>query len=398
MALGQVGPDALLKGPGFRSGLRPGVRPAPRWNIPKNSAFLHWGKAAVATHGAFAKGSNRSNDPNHPNYKNVLVISPENSDHPIPGNRSFRAGKRLVKYFESLGKLRKKHLTVFLSGGASSLAWLPPPPISKMKKQEIRRKLRALYRRPLTIQQLNLQRAKLCQLKAGGSARLLKRLAPSIQAKIFVLSDVAPFGMEVVGSGPFSGLPHHLLADNRSLVLAAKKASKNSGPLIEVQHSCLGSEREWARELSQIIRGALKRSQSGIIIRGGEPQVKLPSRHGRGGRQCQIAARLALEFWDEIRAGRLEILCGSSDGSDGNSGAAAVHLSTDLGAHLDARPGPGQRMKPMSISLQRQLEKAVRSFNTAPFLRKQGWIVPSFATSTNLQDLIVIRVTSHRVV
>jgi glycerate-2-kinase len=198
-----------------------------------------------------------------------------------------------------------------------------------------------------------------------------------------VISDVAPFGAEVVGSGPFIGLPHRILADNHKLVRAARVLARGER-IFEARHSILGNEAQWARKLTSKVRAAIKKERAGLFIWGGEPQVDLRSRrHGRGGRQCQIAARLALEFWDEIRLGRIEILCGSSDGCDGNSGAAAVYLR--------ALPS-AKKMKKMSVSLLRQLKKAIASYNTAPFLNRHGFLISGFSSGTNVQDLILIRV------
>lgn len=315
------------------------------------------------------------------------MISPENGEHPFPGAGSFRQGERLLEFFEELGTRRTRRLTVFLSGGASSLAWIRP---NGMSAHELHSKLRKLYSEPLTIDRLNRERSKLCLLKSGGATRLLRKKAPRIRVEVFVLSDVAPFGPEVVGSGPFRGLPHHVLASNRDLVTAAGAAgaaATRGREVLKTKHSLLGSEQEWAETLSRQIRHGLGKGRTGLLIWGGEPQVKLPksSRKRRGGRQSQLAARLLDVFWQEIRDGRVEILCASSDGSDGTSGAAAVHLcSFPLGAPLPRR----------TASLQRQLKKAIARFDTAPLLRRMGLTIPSFQTGTNLQDLVLVRLAS----
>ena len=46
----------------------------------------------------------------------------------------------------------------------------------------------------------------------------------------------------------------------------------------------------------------------------------------------------------------------------------------------------------MNPSLQRQLKKAIDRFDTAPLLRRKGFLIPAYSTGTNLQDLILIRV------
>ena len=197
--------------------------------------------------------------------------------------------------------------------------------------------------------------------------------------------------MEVVGSGPFRGARHVLLADNRSLARAARRHFRGE-KILSFKHSQTGTEREWASSLGREISRALRSGQGGVLIRAGEPRVGLrKNTRGRGGRQTQIAARLALRFWDEIREGRVEILCGSSDGSDGTSGAAAVALGQTSGRRI--RPiHPTHPIQKMTPSLQRQLKKAIERFDTAPFLRRMGFLIPAYSTGTNLQDLILVRV------
>jgi len=307
------------------------------------------------------------------------VISPETSDHPLPGKRSYQAGISLLGFFGRLRREKARELIVFLSGGASSLAWLRPKGISE---RELRVRLTKLYRRPMTIRQLNRERSRLCLLKAGGALRLLKILAPGLRVKVVVLSDVSPYGVEIVGSGPFLGARHILLADNRTLAQAARRRFKEE-KILDFRHSQMGSEKKWALALEKKIARALRSRQEGVLIWAGEPQVELPKKtRGHGGRQTQLAARLALRFWDEIRSGRVEILCGSSDGRDGTSESAATHLSRHS----------GHRIKKMNPSLQRQLKKAIECFDTAPLLRRNGFLIPAYSTGTNLQDLVLIRV------
>jgi glycerate-2-kinase len=342
------------------------------YGLEKDSALLFWGKAARATAQVF------------PNHEPRLIIGPENSDHPLPGERSFSMGGRLLDFFDYLGRTERRRLAIFLSGGASSLAWIRH---SSMSERVLRRKLHALYRRPLTIQELNQERAKLCGLKAGGAARWLKRLAPRVRARVYAFSDVEPFGVETIGSGPFTGLPHQVLAGNSSLVNRLKILLQREG-ILEIRYSQMGTDIRWARILSRKIHKAVSSGERGVIIWGGEPQVKLPTKRGKGGRQCQIAARLLLEHFKSIATGRVEILCGSSDGSDGNSGAAAVYLYKNAlhALHKDAKS---------SAPLQRQLEKAISSYNTAPLLRRLGLLISSDSmgsTGTNVQDIILVRI------
>ena len=110
-----------------------------------------------------------------------------------------------------------KTLDVYLSGGASSLAWIPARVFLCVA---VIRRLKILYRKPLDIRELNRERAKLCQLKQGGVRANSKiDFRPGLKIRVFYVSDVAPFGPEVLGGGPFlsRGISHQSLADNERL-------------------------------------------------------------------------------------------------------------------------------------------------------------------------------------
>jgi glycerate-2-kinase len=153
--------------------------------------------------------------------------------------------------------------------------------------------------------------------------------------------------------------------------------------LLDLRHSQTGSEKKWALALEKKIARALRLSQSGVLIWGGEPQIAISKKSkGKGGRQTQIAARLALRFWREILQGRVEILCASSDGRDGTSGSAATRLNARV----------LRSMNKLGPSLQRQLKKAIARYDTAPFLERHGALIAAYSTGTNLQDIVLIRI------
>lgn len=317
----------------------------------------------------------------------VLVISPEIAEHPIPGKGSFQSALRLLDFFQELNELKIRRLDVYLSGGASSLAWLKPASVSR---RELNQKLKTFYRKPWTIQRLNHERSKLCRLKAGGAYRFLREISPQTRVQVLVTSDVAPYDPELVGSGPFQGAAHRVLADNRKFVTAVRKILNQTGErVLHHENSKLGMEAQWAREIIRQVRSLQQHGKTGVLVLGGEPQVDLSgvSRKSRGGRQSQLAARLALEFWAELREGSLEVLCASSDGCDGNSGAAAVDLSFRKKREIQV----------LSSQLRRNLQSAIRMKNTAPFLAEQGFLIPQFSTGTNVQDLVMIRLSAKGV-
>ena len=82
-----------------------------------NEAVLYWGKVAQACFEA------RPPKAGYPFY----VVQGE---HPFPGDNSFRAGAEILDFFDSLRRMKINQLRVFLSGGASSMAWIKPSRIS----------------------------------------------------------------------------------------------------------------------------------------------------------------------------------------------------------------------------------------------------------------------------
>jgi glycerate-2-kinase len=335
--------------------------------------------------------------------KPVLGIAPDSArivrrsghwiaaEHPIPGPGSFEAGHALLEFFDGLRRLGSRRLTIFLSGGASSLIWLAPRNSKtgrRLTHSEIVQKLETLYRQGLDIHELNRQRSKLCQLKAGGAAEWLHRLAPKTQAKVCMLSDVEPFGPEVVGSGPFwdGKTPHRVLASNTTLVQALRRGARARG--IRVLHSSsgmLGSSEGWLKEIVKRLEPALCKNQKGLFIFGGEPSVRLsrPKALGaKGGRQTHLALLLAESLRPWILDGRLEILAMSTDGQDGRSGSAGAWLEAEKFASFLKKTTPSR------------IRQALRNYDSARLLGALHALVSQNkdAPRSNVQDILMIRV------
>lgn len=354
------------------------------------TGFLFWGKAALRC--AEAVGRVSDGTP-------VLGIAPVEeraeaalarpfglwtfAEHPLPGTGSFLAGQRLLGFFDELRVREIRHLEIFLSGGASSLAWVRP---ADWNEEDLVRQLREWYAQPISIQELNRRRAKLCALKGGGAARCLHRLAPRVRARAWVISDVTPFGVETVGSGPFwdDQVSHRVLADNSTLVDALARHARAQGwRIADSSSGCLAPWEKWAGDLASLTRQALLRGDAALLLRGGEARVSLPAGADvrPGGRQTQVAAALAALLSEEIAIGRVELLCMSSDGVDGRSGAA--------GASIARRPGEDPRQLAAKL---RKLGGEARAFTSARGLGRLGYLVPQAPTGTNVQDVTLVRV------
>jgi glycerate-2-kinase len=326
-----------------------------RRHLKTFDALLFWGKAARAQWELLSTGD-------RPELRVV-------GNHPLPGTQSFEAGWRILEFFDLLRRERVRSLGVLLSGGASSQAWLRPADVSE---DALQARLTELYRAPLSIQKLNAARGRLCALKSGGSARWLARLAPGVRAEVFVLSDVLPFGPEVVGSGPFAvrEVRHRVLADGATAVRAAARAAEGEG--LRVVRADAGVLGDWSR-----FGGELEGLAPGTAWAvGGESQIHVGGGDGasRGGRLSHVACRLLERLHSPISAGRLEILALATDGHDGLSGGAGVMLTASV----------------TRVLRKASLRQAVARFDTGPALARAGALLPSSETGTNLQDLLVV--------
>ncbi len=305
------------------------------------------------------------------------------AEHPLPGQGSFGAGAAILEFFDSLRRNRVRRLRVFLSGGASSLAWIPPAHLSE---EDLLEQLRDLYRQPLSISELNAARSCLCALKGGGAARWLRKIAPQVQVRVDLISDVLPSGPEVVGSGPFwdGRVPHRVLADNdRWVQTVCAAVRRQAWPVLASRSGGVGPWHELHDWIKGIASDALLRRESGVVVLGCEPQVQLPVRAGRGGRQSHLAAALARTFAEALADGEVEFLCTSSDGVDGASGSAGAFAGKALGRSLVARPRMLSR-----------LSDALERFDSATVLNELGALIPERLSGTNVQDLVVFRVRS----
>jgi hydroxypyruvate reductase len=386
---------------------------------PGDAAVLCWGKAALDTAKELARLSRAAHarrSKRRARKLPALVIAPAaakpsglgdprrewrviQGEHPLPGRGSFGAGCELLAFFDELGRQGVRRLEVHLSGGASSLAWVPARGLTA---REIRARLEALYRAPLPIARLNAERARLCALKGGGAAKLLRERSPLTRARVHVTSDVLPYGLGVVGSGPFwDGRTRHLrvMDGERWLRAMARIARARGVRVLGCEPGIVESVERWAERVEREIVGIRKRElthASGIRLWGGEPLVDLKpglklgraprlgrdvqarrtERKRRGGRLTHLAALLLRRWADRIARGEIEILCQSSDGSDGASRSSAAYLTAPVARQALRQPA--------------RLDRSIRELDTASLLEKWGALLPSRHTGTNVQDAVIL--------
>lgn len=212
--------------------------------------------------------------------------------HPRMTKASFAAGRALLRFVET------HHDILFLiSGGGSACVEVPGDGFSE---DDVARENARLISSGLPISAINQRRAELSAIKGG---RLKERVKG--EAVTLVYSDVSSGRAEDVASGPTGG--GIVIADNRTLVRAAASLVDDA-TVIDEQLECD------VDEAAEILAG----TSGKLVIAGGEPTVVVRG-SGRGGRCSELAVRFAMRSTDEA-------LFASSDGVDGNSGAAGVHM------------------------------------------------------------------------
>ncbi len=114
-------------------------------------------------------------------------------NHPVPGEGSLAAGKKIKEVLQGLNS--DNLVLLLLSGGGSSLATLPVKGVSLGDMQQL---TNALLRSGADINEVNAVRKHLDLVKGGG----LLRMASPARVAVLVLSDVVGNPLGVIASGP----------------------------------------------------------------------------------------------------------------------------------------------------------------------------------------------------
>ena len=289
------------------------------------------------------------------------------SAHPLPDIRSVNHG---ATFERRVLDLPPEVLPVFLvSGGSSSL-------VEALRDGFSLDDLSALNARGLAqgwdIATLNAERARLSRLKGGGVARLLG----TRRALALFISDVPADDPGVIGSGLLgrdAGRPdnieRHIVASIEVATRAVTDAAHAHGLRVERREERIaGDAADAAREFVD----ALRATRADGIVWGGESTVKLPARHGRGGRNTHLALSAARL----LRPGeKLAILAAGTDGTDGATDDAGALI--DSGTHERAELGGCD------------IERALREFDSGSALEAAEDLVHTGPTGTNVGDLLI---------
>lgn len=293
--------------------------------------------------------------------------------HPIPNENSLLAGQKARAL--ASGLTEHDLLICLISGGGSALMSAPRPGISLDDLQRLTASLLACGAR---IDEINILRRHLDELKGGG----LARLAAPARVVSLILSDVVGNPLETIASGPTAPDPstraealavlqrYGLTETTPPAILRALQTApetpKPGEPLFQrIQNVIVGSNRlaaeaaleqaaregfqtgflgdAWqgeAREVAQTLFQQLKSSllkPPFCLAAGGETTVTLRG-SGRGGRNQELALA-AVRPLSQLPGGLLVTL--ATDGEDGPTdaaGAVVCHETLARGLSLSLDP------------------------------------------------------------
>jgi glycerate 2-kinase len=305
-------------------------------------------------------------------------------DHPIPGDRSFHAGRRAL---EVVSRSPHRVLTL-ISGGGSALCEQAPDGLSPHRLVEV---TRTLLDAGASIDDLNLVRRHMSAIKGGGLAR-----AATAPLETYAISDVCGSDPAVIASGPTVASPRDpeaalavladhdirlseeeraviigeqdqpdvessilVLADGRTAAEAAASAARSAGVAAEVMPG-------WLRgNISSELDRFLSSAPSGVVvIASGEPEVAVTG-DGIGGRNTHAALMAA----ERISGTGSMFVAFATDGVDGSSEAAGAIVGGDTVAR-GGDPGP-----------------ALTASDSATYLEATGDLIVTGPTGTNVSDL-----------
>lgn len=296
----------------------------------------------------------------------LVVTNPENhrpvagaevlaGSHPVPDQASAAAGSKVIEFLAPAKA--EDRVIALISGGGSALMVAPSAGLSLEDKAAVNQ---ALLASGMEINEMNLIRQQLSELKGGG---LLRHAAPA-SVHAYILSDVIGDDLRAIASGPtvaplgskqeaksllqasasWEDLPeaiklhlsqpevtssappepdNHLIGSNRHSLSAIFEAAQDQGWQATIVSDHLTGDVEDAADEILTAAKTLNAASDGTkqaLIFGGETTVRLRG-DGRGGRNQELALRVAKRGSEELEGNWL-FLSGGTDGRDGPTDAA----------------------------------------------------------------------------
>ncbi len=308
-------------------------------------------------------------------------------DHPTPGTQSAAAAAILGAYIDA--RIRSgDRVLVLLSGGTSALIGAPR---GDMSLAEYAATTNALLVSGLSINQINRQRR---QWSRWGGGRLGEALqARGAAVDVLAISDVLGNDLAAIGSGPCIPdhvdpammIPHHVISDNRAARTAVVTHARAHGlTATAIDEPLHGDVTLCAERIVLALLTHASHARSGNSSRspllfcwGGEPTVTLIGTDAPpGGRMQALALSIAHRLHEAGHDARgITVLAAGTDGRDGATDAA--------GAIVDAQTWPVLR------TISRNPERDLATFRSHDALAALHALIPSFASGTNVNDLVI---------
>ncbi|AAY79538.1 glycerate 2-kinase [Sulfolobus acidocaldarius] len=309
------------------------------------------------------------------------------SSHPKITEKSLYAGSRIVDM------LRREDYDIvifLLSGGASALVEYSDVPLEVLK--EINDKL---VTSGLSIDEINTVRKHLSKIKGGWLAKYSK--APIVS---LIISDVPSSDISFVGSGPtildktsvidaerilakigLSSYNKYLvetpkdikntvnvkILDVEEVLVKLKNHLKNS---LLLSSEVKGDAYSFGVNLAGIANTFARiNRQENVILAGGEPDVKITSKAGKGGRNGEVC----LGFLKYIRA-NAKLYAVATDGIDGNSEYAGCYVDHNVKIE--------------------NIDYYVESHSSYEILEKTGNVIQTGFTGDNVNNIYVLHINN----
>ena len=308
-------------------------------------------------------------------------------DHPTPGVRSSAAAAILGAYVAARINTDDRVL-VLLSGGTSALIGAPR---QEMSLAEYGATTEALLSSGLSIQQINRQRRHLSRWGGGRLGEALQSRGAAVD--VLTISDVLGDDLASIGSGPCipdhvdpaTMIPHQVISNNRAARQAVVTQARAQGlTATAIDEPLQGDVTLTAERIVLALLTHASQARSGSASRapllfcwGGEPTVTLTGMDAPpGGRMQALALHIAQrlhEAGDDARG--ITVLAAGTDGRDGATDAA--------GAIVDAQTWSGLR------AISRTPERDLAAFRSHDALAALRVLIPSFASGTNVNDLVI---------
>lgn len=321
--------------------------------------------------------------------------------HPLPTEGSLAAGRAVARLLE---RTRRGDLVLVLisGGGSAMLEW----PLEGIRLEDLQALTQLLLHSGAPIEDINVVRKAISQIKAGGVARL----AAPAQVVALILSDVVGDRLSAIASGTtvlrrvpaedacqvlarynilqkvpdrirtaLEAAPvhrtsarrpgNHLVGSNRLALEAASAQARALGFHPRVINTRMHGE---ARLVAEGFARRLARTEPGTcLLMGGETTVTIRG-DGKGGRNQEFALAASMVLPD---APRTAIMSLATDGVDGPTDAAGAVVTSELRERAEAAG--------------LNLADALAANNSYPALKRLGGLIQTGPSGTNVNDIVI---------